>query len=165
MLILSDANITSLLSHQQIIESVEAAMRAFEKKEARVPQRLHLANGNNTLLCMPSFARHYFGTKLVSVVTGNSIKGLPVTNGAMLLNDAETGLPLALINAAKLTALRTGAVGAIGVRYLSPENETTIGLIGCGVQGLHQAVFACSVRNISRVYYLSRSNERAASLI
>jgi len=164
MLILSNDDITSLLSPEQVIEKVEAAMVAYEKKEAMVPQRMHMDNGENTMLCMPSFGKHFFGTKLVSVVPGNRDKGLPVTNGAMVLNDAETGLPLALINAAKLTALRTGALGAIGVRYLSPESESTIGLIGCGVQGLHQSVFACAVRDISKVYYLHRSAERAAML-
>jgi ornithine cyclodeaminase/alanine dehydrogenase-like protein (mu-crystallin family) len=165
MLILSDHDITSLLSPEQIIETVEAAMLSYEKHEALVPQRSHIDNESNTLLCMPSFGKDYFGTKLVSVVPGNAARGLPVTNGAMLLNDANTGLPLALINASKLTALRTGALGAIGVRYLSPENETTFGLIGCGVQGLHQAQFICAVRKISKIYYLHRSNESAATLV
>ncbi len=161
MLILSNNEIALLLSTDQIIAEVESAMVAYEKNEAEVPQRMHMDNGNNTLLSMPAFGNTYFGTKLVCVVPGNRDKSLPVTNGAMVLNDAETGLPVALLNATKLTALRTAALGSLGVRYLSPENETSIGLIGCGLQGMHQAVFASSVRNISKVYYLYRSKEKS----
>src|SRR6185295_8649938 len=121
MVILSDTEIANLLSFTEIIKSVEAAMVAYEKKEAMVPQRIHFDHDHGTLLNMPSFGKQFLGTKLVSVVPGNAAKGLPVTNGAMLLNDAITGLPVALMNASKLTALRTGALGAIGVKYLSPS--------------------------------------------
>jgi ornithine cyclodeaminase len=165
MLILSNTEIANILSLAEIIEAVEDALVAYEKKETFVPKRMHLDHGNNTLLCMPSFAKHYFGTKLVSVVPGNRDRSLPVTNGAMVLNDTETGLPLALLNASKLTALRTGALGAIGVKYLAPRSETTFGLIGCGVQGLHQAIFICAIRKMSKVHFLHRSDESALNLI
>jgi ornithine cyclodeaminase len=165
MLILSDSEIANLISLTEIIETVEAAMVAYEKKEATIPQRMHFDHDNGTLLCMPSFGKQYFGTKLVSVVPGNANKGLPVTNGAMLLNDAATGLPVALMNASKLTALRTGALGAIGVKYISPPSDNSFGLIGCGVQGMHQAVFICALRKMSKVYFLYRSDESANSMI
>src|SRR6267154_317010 len=164
MLILSDTDIATLLSFHQIIGAVEEAMVAYEKGLASVQQRMHIDYEDNTLLCMPSFEKSYFGTKLVSVTPGNKNKKLPVTNGAMLLNDTTTGLPLALLNASKLTALRTGALGALGVKYLSPSDETTFGLIGCGVQGLHQAILICAVRKISKVYFLNRSKEKSDSL-
>jgi ornithine cyclodeaminase/alanine dehydrogenase-like protein (mu-crystallin family) len=165
MIILSDADIAGLLSLNEIINTVEAALVAYEKKESIVPQRMHFDHDNGTLLCMPSFGKQFFGTKLVSVVPGNATKGLPVTNGVMLLNDAVTGLPVALMNASKLTALRTGALGAIGVKYLSPATENTFGVIGCGVQGLHLAISICALRPFLKVYYLSRSNESGTALI
>ncbi len=165
MLILSDADIAGLLSLNQIIAAVEEAIVAQEKGFAKVPQRIHINHGASTMLCMPSLEQHYFGTKLVSVVPENKNKNLPVTNGAMLLNETSTGLPMALINASKLTAFRTGALGAIGVRHMTPADETTFGLIGCGVQGLHQAVFVCAVRKISKVYFLDRSSEKSELLV
>jgi ornithine cyclodeaminase/alanine dehydrogenase-like protein (mu-crystallin family) len=165
MIVLSETEISSLLSHHEIIDAVEAALVADEKKETTVPQRMHINIGNNTMLCMPSFGRQFSGTKLVSVVPGNRERGLPVINGTMLLSDSETGLPLAMMSASKLTALRTGALGAIGVKYLSPATDTTFGLIGCGVQGLHQAIFICAIRNISKVYYLHRSSDGASALV
>lgn len=159
MLILNNEQISSLLSLEEITAAVEAAMVSYENQTSSVPKRMHLDHGENTLLCMPSFGGGYFATKLVSVVPGNKNKALPVTNGALLLNDAETGLPLALMNAAKLTALRTGALGAVGIRYMTPANIDSIGLIGTGVQGLHQAIFACSVRPIQTIYSLYRQAE------
>lgn len=164
MRILDNHTIANLLSLHQIIDAVEVAMVAYENKTATVPQRMHLDHGKNTLLCMPSMGEKYFSTKLVSVFPQNGKRKLPVTNGALLLNDGETGMPLALINASKLTALRTGALGAIGIKYLTPATETSIGLIGCGIQGIHQAVFACAVRKISTIHYLHRSDEDAVRL-
>jgi len=165
MIILSDADVGNLLSLGEIMDAVEASLIAYEKGEAKVPPRMHFNIANDTMLCMPSFGRQFFGTKLVSVVPANRDKGLAVINGSMLLNDSETGLPLALLNASKLTALRTGALGAIGVKYLSPISDATFGLIGCGVQGLHQAIFICAAQKISKVYYLHRSKESATALI
>ena len=157
MLILNQKEIESLLTLEQVIDAVEAALCAYETQLAVVPKRMHLDNGPNTLLCMPSWGESFFGTKLVAVIPGNREKNLPVTNGAMLLNDGITGMPLALLNASKLTALRTGALGAIGIKLTTPPSENSIGLVGLGIQGLHQAIFACAVRPIKTIYYLKRS--------
>ena len=53
----------------------------------------------------------------------NPKKGLPLLTGLMILNDVKTGLPLAIMNGSSLTAMRTGAVGGVGVRYLARENR------------------------------------------
>ncbi|MFM9911451.1 MAG: ornithine cyclodeaminase family protein [Chitinophagaceae bacterium] len=152
MIVLTNEEISSLLSFKEIIEAVESAMVSYEGNSCIVPKRMHIDHGNNTLLCMPAFNDSFFATKLVSVVPGNKSKKLPVTIGALLLNDTVTGLPLALMNAEKLTALRTGAVGAIGIKYTTPAAIDSVGLIGCGIQGVHQAIFACSVRNIKQIF-------------
>jgi ornithine cyclodeaminase len=165
MRILNYRQVGELLSLQQVIDAVEEALVAYENNIAIVPQRMHIDNGKNTLLCMPSWGTDSFGTKLVTVAPDNAQKNLPVTNGAMLLNDGDTGMPLALINASKLTALRTGAVGSVGVKSITPENETTVGLIGCGVQGIHQIVFACAVRPIKKVYYLDPVTAKVSEMI
>lgn len=159
MLILNNTEIASLLTHQQLLDAVEMAMIAYEKKTSIVPQRLHIDHGADTLLCMPSLNEQFAGTKIVSVVPGNATKKLPVTNGVLLLNDLETGLPLAFMNASALTALRTGTVGAMGLKYTTAENSSSIGIIGCGIQGMHQALFACCVRPINTIYCLFRSKD------
>ncbi|SKA44411.1 ornithine cyclodeaminase [Chitinophaga eiseniae] len=157
MLVLNDNDIAGLLSLNEVLATVEAALVANEQNSCLVPKRMHIDWGENTLLAMPSFSSDYFGTKLVAVMPGNRQEQLAVTNGAMLLNDAQTGFPLAIMNAAKLTALRTGALGAIGVRYMTPPDIDAVGLIGCGVQGIQQAIFACAVRPVTKIYCLQRS--------
>ncbi|MCW3465134.1 ornithine cyclodeaminase family protein [Chitinophaga nivalis] len=157
MLVLNNHEIAGLLSLDEVIAAVEAALIANEQNSCLVPKRMHIDWGENTFLSMPSFSDTCFGTKLVSVVPGNRQHDLAVTNGAMLLNDARTGFPLAIMNGAKLTALRTGALGAIGIKYMTPPDTDTIGLIGCGVQGIQQAIFACAVRPVKKIYCLQRS--------
>jgi ornithine cyclodeaminase len=111
----------------------------------------------NTLLTMPAAAEGNFGVKIVSVVPENAARGLPVTDGIMILNDGKTGSPLALMNAAALTAQRTGAVGALGVKYMTPNDVSSVGIVGSGVQGAWQAIFACALRPIREVFCVSRS--------
>jgi ornithine cyclodeaminase/alanine dehydrogenase-like protein (mu-crystallin family) len=122
-----------------------------------VPQRLHLTWNDNTLLAMPAATAGVLGTKLISVVPDNASRGLPTTNGLMILNDAQTGLPLAVLNAATLTAQRTGAVGALGTKYMTPADLDSVGIIGVGAQGTWQAIFTCVVRSIRHIFYVSHS--------
>jgi ornithine cyclodeaminase len=137
----------------------------YEKKEFEMPMRTHADYRGNTLLLMPCFTRDRFVTKLVSLFPGNAAKNLPVLMGTVILNDGKTGEPLALLDGAKLTALRTGAVGGVGVRYLTPPDIRSLGIIGAGVQGLHQALFACRERDISRVSVFDRNPETAYSFM
>ena len=122
-----------------------------------VPQRLHLDRGENTLLLMPCFGEKYFSTKLVSVFPENLKKKKPMIYGSVVLNDGETGEPLAVLDGSKLTAMRTAAVGTVGIKYLAPEGATTLGIIGLGIQGFHQALFACQQRPIRKLFILDRS--------
>ncbi len=164
MRILNEHSITNLLTLNEIITAVEAAMIAYEHQSVLVPQRMHVNHVDDTLLCMPAWGENYIGTKLVTVTPANQGSKNPVINGGVLLIHGKTGVPAALINASKLTALRTGALGAIAVKYLTPSHESSIGLIGCGVQGIHQAIFSCAVRKLSTIYFLHRSDESAKRL-
>jgi ornithine cyclodeaminase len=91
---------------------------------------------------------------MVSLFPGNAGKGKQPLFGLVVLNDGATGEPLAIIDGAKLTAMRTAAVGSVAVRHLSPPDVSRLGIIGMGIQGIHQALFACSQRNISTIHIL-----------
>ena len=60
--------------------------------------------------------------------------GLPAVIGVYILSDPDTALPLAIMDATLLTAMRTGAAGAVASKYLAVEKPRTMGFIGCGVQ-------------------------------
>jgi ornithine cyclodeaminase len=124
-----------------------------------VPQRVHIDRGPNTLLLMPCFGSTYFSTKLVSVFPKNLQHKEPMIYGTVLLNDGQTGRPLAVMDGSKLTAMRTAAVGAVGIQYLAPEDASTLGVIGLGIQGFHQALFACQQRSIDTIRIFDRSKE------
>lgn len=161
MIVLSDKEVQELLPPTELVRAIESAAGQYSTGQVVVPERLHLDWNGNSLLVMPVAGPEALGTKLVSVVPSNSSRGLPVTNGLMVLNDWQTGRPLAILNAAALTALRTGAVAALGTMYMTPAVTDTVGIIGVGAQGTWQAIFACSVRPIREVLYVSRSADRA----
>ena len=61
--------------------------------------------------------------------------GLPAVMGMVCISDARTALPLALLDAAAVTALRTGAVAAVAARALAAPEAATVGIVGCGLHG------------------------------
>jgi len=143
----------------QWTDAMEQAFIDTARGIVDVPQRVHLDRGPNTLLLMPCFGKNYFCTKLVSVFPQNLAKKEPVIYGSVVLNDGLTGRPLAVMDGSKLTAMRTAAVGAVGIRHLSPEDAATLGVVGLGIQGFHQALFACQQRPIKTLRILDRSVE------
>ena len=165
MLCLNEKDILKAVSLHDVLEAVESALLLYEEKEFHMPLRTHVEYQGNTLLLMPAFMPGVFGTKLVSVFPGNVEKNIPVLKGTMILNDGESGEPLALLDAAALTALRTGAVGAAGVKYLSPGNAGSLGIVGAGVQGFHQAWFATEVRDFKEVFVYDTDSSRARALV
>ena len=139
------------------VEAMEEAFRDTAEGKLFVPKRSQIDRGKNTLLLMPCFGDHYFSTKLVSVFPENLKKQKPVIYGTVILNDGSTGEPLAALDGSKLTAMRTAAVGSTGIRYLAPKDASRLGIIGLGIQGFHQALFACQQRPIREVRILDRS--------
>lgn len=165
MLCINEKEILEAVTLEELMDAVETALVLYEKKEFKMPLRMHTDYRGNTLLLMPCFTKERFATKLVSLFPGNAGKNFPVLMGTVILNDGETGEPLALLNGAKLTALRTGAVGGVGVRYLTSPGIATLGIVGAGVQGLHQALFACRERDISRIFVFDQNPKTTYSFV
>ena len=164
MLILDKNDMVNAASFENILTAVETAMLLYEKKEFYQPERMHADYEKNTLLLMPCFTNDVFGTKIISLFPENKEKNLPVINGLMILNDGLTGKPLAILNGAKLTALRTAAVGSVSIRHLTPDSVKSLGIIGAGVQGFHQTLFATTVRDFSDIYIYDLSRQKAEHL-
>ena len=75
------------------------------------------------------------GMKWVSGYPGNLKKKLPYISGLLILNDPDTGIPIAVMDATWITAQRTGAATAVAAKYLARTDSSTIGILACGVQG------------------------------
>jgi ornithine cyclodeaminase/alanine dehydrogenase-like protein (mu-crystallin family) len=98
-------------------------------------------------------------------VPSNVTRGLPVIHGLMTLSDGVSGQPLAVLDAAALTAQRTGAVGALGLKYTTPAEADSIGIVGTEVQGTWQAIFACAVRPVQTIYFVARDEDNAQRFV
>lgn len=75
------------------------------------------------------------GMKWVSGYPENMAKGLPYISGLLILNDPETGVPIAVMDCTWITAKRTGAATAVAAKYLAREDSASVGILACGVQG------------------------------
>jgi len=162
MNVIDSKTITLAATFVEWIDAMEEAMSVSLSGEYIMPQRLHLDQGKNTFLVMPCIAGEYWVTKLVSFCPDNTVSGIPSIYGTIVLSRTGTGEPLAVMEGGDITALRTAAVSALGIKYLAPENATTLGIVGTGSQGIQQARFACTVRDIRQVTVFDRS-ERSIS--
>jgi len=165
MIYLTEKDILKAVSIDEMLDAIEASMYMYERKEFCMPQRLHADHKGNTLLLMPCFTKDSFGTKLVTLFPRNPENNIPVLNGIMVLNDAQTGAPLALLNGPALTAIRTAAVGAVSIRHLAAEDTQSVGIVGAGVQGFHQAWLACSARNLMDIFIFDLYPEKSLALM
>jgi ornithine cyclodeaminase/alanine dehydrogenase-like protein (mu-crystallin family) len=86
---------------------------------------------------MPAYipALESAGLKWVSGYPQNQKRGLPYITGLLILNDPETGLPLAIMDCVWITAQRTGAATGVAAKHLARRDSSTVGILGCGVQG------------------------------
>ena len=118
--ILSQKDIRQTLTMGQAIELMQDAFLALTQGTIEFPVRTNISNTAGSMLYKPALmpSSKIFGMKAVSVFPGNAERDLPVTTGLMLVNDSGTGLPLALMDAQYLTALRTGAASALATATL-----------------------------------------------
>jgi len=138
-LYLSQADVAGLgLSMADIIAALEGMFR--EKAEGRV--EMPPKPGVHTmpaafLHAMPAHipAQNAVGMKWVGGYPENYKRELPYITGLIVLNDVETGVPIAVMDCAWITAKRTGAATAVATRLLARPESRTVGILGCGVQG------------------------------
>lgn len=144
--------IEEIATVSQWVEAMEIAMKISASGKCVMPKRMHLDYGENTFLLMPCITDEYWATKLVSFCPENQKSGRPSIYGTVVLNNTKTGEPLAVMDGGAITAMRTAAISAAGIKNLSPVNSHSLGIIGTGTQGIYQALFACEVREINEIW-------------
>jgi ornithine cyclodeaminase len=164
--ILGPEVLRELVPMEDAITAVREGFVALFSGRARVPQRLHLAAPGGSALYMPGFVEGIgLGVKAVTVFPENARVGLPTIHAALLLQDAETGRPIGLVEGGSLTALRTGAATGVATDLLSRPEPSVVGLIGSGVQARTQLEAVCAVREVTQVRVYSRSEERRLAFV
>ena len=137
---------------------------AFRTGLPAAPLRSHLATDSGDLLLMPASGSQGVGVKLVTVSPGNRARGLPLIHGIYALFDPESLRPVALIDGAALTTLRTASVSAVATRYLAASDASHLVVFGAGEQARAHIQAMMAVRPVARVSIVSRSDDAAERL-
>ncbi len=123
--------------HEQL-DIVEATYRAMSRGEVELPPKPGVHPRQDCFIhAMPAYLRDsdVSAIKWVSGYPPNPSRDLPYITGLIVLNDSETGLPLAIMDAAEITAARTAAASGVCIRAFAPEGWTSAAVLGCGEQG------------------------------
>ncbi|KPU62996.1 hypothetical protein EP1X_06460 [Thermococcus sp. EP1] len=167
MLLLTRNDLKKVLSMREAIDAVEKAFLEFYHEKAEVPLRtiIEIEKHNGFLLYMPSYLKESeaLAIKVVSLYAQNPEKGLPSVLATILLNDPETGKPLALMEGTYITAMRTGAASGVATKYLARKDAKIVGIIGAGVQARTQLWAVCEVRDIKEALVYDLNENRAKS--
>jgi ornithine cyclodeaminase len=175
MRIFDGAAVDAALSYPALVDTLEAA---FAKGAIAPPRHHHaIALGGRpeaTLLIMPAWEAHapgsahagrYLGLKAVTVFPDNATRGKPAVLGSYLLLSAETGATLAVMEATRLTAWRTGAASALASRFLSRPDASRLVMVGAGALAPFLVRAHASVRPILEVAVWNRSRPGAEALV
>ena len=175
MLILSEADLRTVLKTQEVIAVVDRGFREMARGAGLMPQRLRLdiPSRDAVLLQMPSYLRPEvstaeervgLGTKVVGVFPQNAGRGLNVIQAVYLLLDPETGAPLSLMEGRFITAIRTAATSAVATKLMATPGPKQLGVFGAGVQARFHIEAMIEVADIARVMIASRTVEKAREL-
>ncbi len=145
-----------------LLDAVEAAYRDVSAGRDRSPIRSHVELADGSLLLMPGVREGGAGAsvKLVTVMPRNAARGLPTIHALVIWLDADTGRPVALMDGATITAMRTGAASGVGTRLLARADAETLAVIGAGGQAEWQIRAVLAARPIRRVAVYARDSER-----
>lgn len=156
-----------LLSMRDAIGAVELAFREKALGNAVMPIKLIMSLPNGDLRAMPAYLKGVglAGVKVVNSHPGNRLHGLPTVMATLVAVEPNTGFPLAVIEATHLTAMRTGAAGALAVKLLARGDASKVALIGAGVQARYQLEALLEVRKIDEVRVWSIERHLAHSLV
>jgi ornithine cyclodeaminase/alanine dehydrogenase-like protein (mu-crystallin family) len=167
-LVLSRSDVLALLGVPDCIEAVEHAFRLHAEGRTLGPGVLSVPardGGFHIKAAGLVSERSYFAAKTNANFPGNGSRwGLPTIQGTLVLADADNGVPLAVMDAGSVTALRTGAATAVAARRLARADARTVTIVGCGVQGDLQLAALAAVLPLERVWAVDLDAARARAL-
>jgi len=162
--ILRGSEVKALLPMAACIDLMETTMIAVSEGRARLPLRSLMSVSSGGMMGnMPGYLAEpeCFGVKLVSLFPNNAAAGFSSHLGLVLLFEPEHGRPVAMLDAAELTAIRTAAVSGLATRLLAREDASDLAILGSGEQARSHLEAMLAVRPIRRVRVWSRRRESA----
>jgi len=164
--VLGGADVRRLLPMGACIDLMQRTMIAVSDDRARIPLRSVLPVSTGNLMgLMPGYLAEpeCFGLKVLSLFPDNPAAGFSSHLGLVLLFEPEHGRPVAILDGAEITAVRTAAVSGLATRLLAREDAGDLAILGSGEQAQSHVAAMLAVRPIRRVRVWSRSAEHAAA--
>jgi len=140
-LILPEELVRDLLSMREVVEVVESAFREKALGRVQMPPKTYLFYDDvGDLRVMPCYmsSSRISSVKIVNSHPRNRERGLPTVMATIFLIDPETGFPRAIMGGTWITGMRTGAAGAVAVKYLARRDSRVVAFIGAGAQARMQ---------------------------
>ncbi len=135
VLVLGREDLEKVVDPCELVDVVAKAYASLSEGSAVAPQRTVMTvKGCWWGVMAAQLPWTGVAVKVVNIIEQNRERGLPVINALVTYYDADTGQPLAVIDGAALTGLRTGAGGAVSVKYMAPKPARKAAFIGTGVQ-------------------------------
>ena len=164
--IISARQVYELLPMPTCIDVMDRAMRAHSAGAISTPPRIiaPLIDASGYFAVTPGSMRDpaAYGAKVVSLHPRNPDRGLPAVQGFVTLFDHATGSPVAIIEGAAITALRTAAASGLATRELARPDATSHGIFGAGVLAQTHIDAISAVRGIERVLVWTRDPKKGA---
>jgi len=165
--ILSRNDVKRSVTMPQAIDVVKQAFISLAQKKAILPLRTQVTvkEYEGITLFMPAYLPEIesLGTKIVSVFPQNAKNNRPTIHAMVIICEARTGQPSAMMDGTYLTALRTGAASGIATDLLAHKEAKTAAIFGAGVQGRTQLEAICCVRDIQKVLVYDNNLRSARS--
>ncbi len=170
MLILNAAGVRQSLPMSDAIAGMKRAFAAMTSGQACVPIRASLPNDKQqgVTLVMPAFVDNddpALAVKVVSVFNKNSARQLAKIQAAVLVFDPKTGQPIACLEGATLTGIRTAATSGAATDLLARADGRTVAIIGAGVQARTHLEAVSNVRTIETAWIYGPTREKVDVLI
>jgi ornithine cyclodeaminase len=166
VLLLREPEIRRVLDAASCIEAVEQAFAAYATGGASLPAVINLEvpeqHGEIHVKAGHLRGGSHYAVKIASGFPGNAAKGLPQNDGMVLVFDATTGVPAAiLLDNGFITEQRTAAAGAVAARHLSKQDARVVAVLGAGNQARYQLESLLLVRPFREARVWARRPERA----
>lgn len=168
MRLIRAADLERACSMADAIDAVGEGFIALSDGRAHVPVRIHIPiEAEGLVAAMPASLEGspYYAVKVVGIAPAAPGAGLPLISATVLLGDAETGAPVALLEGTALTSLRTGAAGGLAARALAAPDAGIVAIFGAGAQARTQLSAVLEVRNIEDVRVTSRDPQHASDFV
>jgi alanine dehydrogenase len=162
-LVITKRHVARVLTPQVANRAVEKAFKAYGLGQVQMPAKSYLQFERGDLRAMPAYMNgqgfHVAGIKSVNVHPENRAYNLPTVMAVVVLADPETGFPLAILDGTYLTAMRTGAAGALATKLLSKKEANSAGFVGCGSQARTLLACTMSERKLKTIKVWKRNQE------